>query len=62
MQTAEGEKRAFLEGYFYLVNGVGLYGAAQTTINMKKCLLEHLGFKEENRLNYSFGPLILLCL
>jgi len=38
-----------LGGYSYPVDGVDqLYGAVQAAINMKKCLLEHLGFKEKN--------------
>jgi len=49
MQTTEGEKRAFLGGYSYPQDGNRqLYGGANAAINMKKCLLEHLGFKEEN--------------
>lgn len=49
MQTTEGEKRAFLGGFSYPKDRHRqLYGGANAAINMKKCLLEHLGFKEEN--------------
>lgn len=48
-QTIESEKQAFLGGYSYTLNGTELlYGTTQATINMKKCLLKHFCFKEEN--------------
>lgn len=62
MQTIEGEKRAFLGGFSYPKDRHRqLYGGANAAINMKKCLLEHLGFKEENitlRTNLSLFNLV----